>query len=229
VIYTNAHKIAFAHYPKCGGTSVTDWFRDTFEDAQFLEKERLHKRVSHLNIRGAIDIVRSKQKNTFWRNNSDSNPPIALNELRIIGVLRDPFDMLISLYTYWKHVPFSAFGVTELPIIIQTAREETFCRFLEVAVLEKKIESYHAFFNIDGPLWHQTYLLPFENMGDALAKLCVELDLPASKAGLKRLNINPKPDRKIHTYLYEASSLLADIERYYSWYYTEGLKHIYKA
>ncbi len=229
MIYSPSHNIAFAHYPKCGGTSITDWFKSTFEDAEFLETERLHKKVSHLNVKGAIKLIRSRQKNIFSKNNSDSNPPIALNELRIIGVLRDPFDMLVSLYTFWKHVPFTSFGVPVLPKVILTAREESFCRFLEVAILEKKVETYHSFFNIDGPLWNQTYLLPFENLENALTKLSVELDLPASKAGLHRLNVNPKPDRKIHTYLYEASSLLADIEQHFSWYYSEASNHLYKA
>ena len=228
MIYSPAHNIAFAHYPKCGGTSITDWFKNTFEDAQFLETERLHKRVSHLNVKGAIKLIRSRQKNIFRKNNSDSNPPIALNELRIIGVLRDPFDMLVSLYTFWKHAPLTSFGVAVLPKVIQTAREESFCRFLEVAILEKTVETYHSFFNVDGPLWNQTYVLPFENLENALTKLSVELDLPASKTGLKRLNVNPKPDRKIHTYLYEASSLLADIEQHFSWYYSEACNHLYK-
>ncbi len=229
MIFSPAHNVAFAHYPKCGGTSVTEWFKNTFEDAQFLETERLHKGVSHLNVKGAIGLIRSRQKNIFFRNNSDSNPPMTLTELRIIGVLRDPFDMLVSLYTFWKHVPFSKFGVAVLPKVIQTAREESFCRFLEVAVLEKTIETYHGFFNVDGPLWHQTYLLPFENLENALTKLSLELDLPVSKAWLNRLNVNPKPDRKIHTYLYEASSLLADIEQHFSWYYSEASNHRYKA
>lgn len=229
MIYSPAHNIAFAHYPKCGGTSITNWFKNTFEDAQFLETERLHKRVSHLNVKGAIELLQRRQKKTSLWNRSDSNPPMALTELRIIGVLRDPFDMLVSLYTFWKHVPSTSLGVAVLPKVIQTAREESFCRFLEVAILEKKVMTYHSFFNVDGPLWNQTYLLPFENLENALTKLSVELDLPASKAWLNRLNVNPKPDRKIHTYLYEASSLLADIEQHFSWYYSEATNHLYKA
>jgi hypothetical protein len=228
MIYSPAHNIAFAHYPKCGGTSITDWFKNTFEDAQFLETERLHKKVSHMNVKGAIELIRKGQKNKFWKFNLDSNPPVALTELRIIGVLRDPFDMLVSLYTFWRNVPFTLFGVAVLPKVIQTAREESFCRFLEVAILERIVETYHSFFNVDGPLWNQTYLLPFENLENGLTKLSLELDLPASKAGLNRLNVNPKPDRKIHTYLYEASSLLADVEQHFSWYYSEASNHLYK-
>jgi hypothetical protein len=228
MIYSPSHNIAFAHYPKCGGTSITNWFKNTFEDAQFLETERLHKGGSHLNVKGAIELIQRGQKQTSLWKSSDNSPTIELTELRIIGVLRDPFDMLVSLYTFWKHVPFTSFGVAVLPKVILTAREESFCRFLEVAILEKTVETYHSFFNVDGPLWNQTYVLPFENLENTLTKLSVELDLPASKTGLKRLNVNPKPDRKIHTYLYEASSLLADIEQHFSWYYSEACNHLYK-
>jgi len=230
MIYSPAHNIAFAHYPKCGGTSMTDWFKNTFDDADFLEKKVINEIVSHLSVKKSLEVLEQNRSLKFIPKKLKCLAPSDIpNNLRIIGILRDPFDMLVSLFEFWKNVPRSCFKIDELPEFIQVAREGDFLRFIELAVVHEKVETYKSFFDVGGPVWPQTYLLPFENLENALAKLSVELELPASKAGLNRLNVNPKPDRRIHTYLYEASSLLADVEQHFSWYYSDAFNHLYQA
>jgi hypothetical protein len=42
VLYSRASRIAFAHYPKTGGTSLQQWFREAFPDAQLLVPDNPH-------------------------------------------------------------------------------------------------------------------------------------------------------------------------------------------
>ncbi len=101
------HQLAFAHYPKTAGHSLTIWFQKMFPDARFVEPLKDHP-ISHLAVRPARERLGIIEGDKF----ADS--------LRVIGVLREPFEMLVSLYQYWRTFDFG--DKSDLPALIRVAR-----------------------------------------------------------------------------------------------------------
>ena len=188
----------------------------------------IHDSVSHYPVKSSLEVIRKEQPLGFmpYRLQSLFMPHIH-QDIRIIGILRDPFDMLVSLFEFWRNVPRSSFRVEILPDLIQVAREGTFVRFIELAVVHKQVQTYKSFFDVGGPAWPQTYLIPFEQLSVSLNRLAHDLGLPNNKATLQKINVNPKPDRLIHTYLVQAASLVTQVEQHFSWYYTEGIQKLH--
>lgn len=218
------HKVAFAHYPKTAGTSVRDWFLTSFPDARYLNPANPHLAVGEsiqllrLNLRrtpmGAIRHARASAVRRLGAG-SDAWPHPGW---RVFGVVRDPFEMLVSLYEYWR----SYWTVNEPPSpripFMDCALRHTFRDFVSAAVVGGCIAPYEVFFGSGGPLWSRTTLLPFEMLEPRLREFCIRSGLPAT-GRLGMANRTPSTGRDLGRYADEIGGLMDDIHRHFRWYY----------
>jgi hypothetical protein len=231
MIYSPATRIAFAHYPKTGGSSVSDWFKATLPDAFDLRPGSPHVPVGqgleHL------DLVPRKRRGKRFRAACrvvlDRLLPAARSarapDVRIIGVVREPFSMLVSLYEFWQrrfHARPRVAGVLD-----HSAGTKSFREFIEQAVVAGKLPSYEWFFDIGGPAWPRTRLLDFRSLAPALEATCRDFGI-AARVPLGRSNAAPRRLRSIDSYREEADPLMPEIRRYFRWYYEEGERQLFR-
>jgi hypothetical protein len=243
MLYSPSMNIGFAHYPKTAGHSLTKWFREVFPDARLIEKHPRHE-VNHLPVRYSLErlgLVEGCPPSTRPRRRGIARAsadlvrrltglmPAGRARLiggtssccpRIIGVVREPFEMLVSLFEYWRGYDFSE--EPSQPLIC-CARTGTFHRFLEMAVVEHAVQNYQDFFDMDGPASAHTRLLDFNALEPALLQVCREfgVDVPASRLGF--LNTGPSRHRSLDRYRAEAGNVLPEVRSHFHWYYEEGV------
>jgi hypothetical protein len=225
MLYSPVAKVAFAHYPKTAGHSLVSWFQATFPDALFVEPPREFT-ISHLPVRESLERLGLRdvpaEPRTVWERYLPgwlSGRPVPAGGMRIIGVVREPFEMLVSLYEYWRTYDFPS---PPQPLLIRTARERPFRDFLELAVGAEPVQNYHDFFDVGGPAWPKTRLLDFHSLDAALAVTCRKLRLPRPREPLGRWNAGPRPARDLAAYQAEAGPLLDVVRHHFAWYYAEG-------
>ena len=242
MLYSQSMNVGFAHYPKTAGHSLTKWFREVFPDARLVEPHPRYD-VSHLPVRDSLEklgLVQRRDRSLVGRNRIARNCVKLARRLgqwlpagrdgfafagkpcatRIIGVIREPFEMLVSLFEYWR-----AYDFAEEPSVplIQTARRGDFRRFLATAVGTAGLANYESFFDMHGPASANTRLLDFNSLEPALLQVCQEFDvsIPGTKLGF--LNVGPSRQRDLEHYRTEAGTLLAEVRSHFRWYYDEGV------
>lgn len=225
MIYSAAGHIAFAHYPKTAGCTMFQWFTTAFPDAMHLDAERPHMNVrislQHMRDRKAADPVRGGLrlvKPIDWllargRRADDASG------LRIIGVLREPFEMLVSLYEFWKKTPP---GV-EVPPFIDVARSGTFRDFIWMAVVQKEAQTYEQFFDVGGPAWANTRLIDFETLETGLERVCREFGITTAPR-LERLNTGSGREQSLEEYRSMAATMCINVRSHFRWYYEHGVR-----
>lgn len=220
--------IAFAHYPKTAGSSLLTWFRDAFPDAAYVEAAVYHMPVrmslERLGLIGGFQkrnkIVRESLR--LFRKILPRNQSARERcDLRIIGVVREPFEMLVSLYEYWRRCEFPEEPTSEL---IRAAHDQSFRVFLELAIIDQQLQNYETYFDVGGPAWATTRLLDFHSLDSALAAVCCEFGIQGAVT-LQRHNAAPRRLRDIKEYAAEAGSLVFEARKYFRWYYEEA-RHI---
>ena len=243
MLYSPSMNIGFAHYPKTAGHSLTMLFREVFPDASLIEKHSRYE-VNHLSVRYSLERLglvercppshRSRRRGVArvyanlvrslgsWvpagqEGSVGGTPP---RFPRIIGVVREPFEMLVSLFEYWRGYDFSEEPSQPL---IRCARTDTFHRFLEMAVVEHAVQNYRDFFDLDGPASAHTRLLDFKALKPALLQVCREfgVEVPADRLGF--LNIGPSRRRDLGRYRAEAGNMLPEVRSHFRWSYEEGV------
>lgn len=221
MLYSPAAHIAFAHYPKTAGSSLTEWFRQTFPDSSHIQPGNCHMPVrtalEQLGLVGRIG-ARPRLMRECLRLVQQLAPPRV--ELPIIGVVREPFEMLISLYGYWRRYEFAEEPEGEL---IRAARTGTFRQFLALAVGEKLLANYATYFDVGGPAWATTRLIDFQSLEPGLETVCEEFGIEPP-AYLGRLNANPRQGRDAGTYLAEAGALAFEVRSHFRWYYEDAVR-----
>ena len=223
MLVSRQHRIAFAHYPKTAGSSVQRWFIGSFPDAVLLRPKNPHLCVADSlkklqRWKEIKHIVRLIHRSTPFVSPRAYDPPWPMS-LRVVGVLREPFEMLVSLYEYWRREVFSI-GPTDT--LIHLARHGTFRTFLAAAVGGPQLPTYEEFFNVGGPLWPHTQLLDFESLQAGIDSFCHGIGVPNSKP-LPAINQNPTGVRDIQRYRDEAGPLVAKVHQRFRWYYEEGI------
>lgn len=203
MLYSKEHNIGFVHYPKTAGHSVAFWFKRSFPDAVYLDPPAEHN-VSHLGVKPSLRLLCTQGTK-------------AVSDLRIIGVMREPLSMMISLYKYWKTYKFSK-PDKELPLLIQCARHKTFSEFVDLAVDGPNVETYKSFFDFRGPVWPETRIAAFESLQSGLFNILKELDLVSDKA-LSRLNVGPSSNESVPTI---PCNTVTKLKKYFAWYYETG-------
>lgn len=230
MLYSPSANLAFAHYPKTAGHTLVAWFRETFPDATFVDPPAVYT-ISHFAVRESLErlglvMPAAGSARIPWRRRlprwlGGRAAPPAAGGLRIIGIVREPFEMLVSLYEYWRTYDFRE---PPKPALIQAARERPFREFLAMAVGDHPVRNYRDFFDIGGPAWPTTRLLDFETLEPALARVCREFGVRPPGQSLGRCNTGPRPDRDLAPYREEAGSLVAAVRRHFAWYYDEGVR-----
>ena len=243
MLYSQSMDIGFAHYPKTAGHSLTRWFRDVFPDARLVEPHPLYE-VNHLPVRDSLERlglvpqrrdpslagshrltrVCHKLARTLGRwlpqGRDASTVDVQPCKTRIIGVIREPFEMLVSLFEYWRSYAFLEEPTQPL---IQWARRDDFHRFLSLAVDEGGLANYESFFDMDGPASSNTRLLDFNALEPALLQVCREFGVNATEPRLGLHNVGPSRQPDLHRYRTEAGTLMSGVRSHFRWYYDEGV------
>lgn len=213
MLYSQASGVAFAHYPKTGGTSLQHWFREAFPDARLLVTDN-----PHLPVRTALEMIATNQGHVLrhpWLPWAAVRPTPAPR--MIVGVLREPFAMLVSLFEYWRDFPFA---VEPTAAFIRAARGGEFVEFVRLAVVDGHMPTYESFFDAGGPAWPRTRLLDFKSLEAALPALARDLRLQQPPA-LEHRNAHCGT-RDLHAYRAAAGSLMDRVHTYFGWYYSHG-------
>jgi len=224
MLYSRRHRIAFAHYPKTAGHSMVKWFRATFPDAAFVKPDPIHP-VSHLPVRESLDRLGIAPQSLRFLGRSGRNAvgslarhilPFPRPALRIIGVVREPLAMLVSLFEYWGSYDFGAEPITPL---IRAAKTGSFKTFLEHAILRRELPKYDNFFDVGGQAWGNTRLLDLESLDADLDALTEAWGIDTPVTRLDRCNVGPRQGRDLSLYLDEAGTLVGVARGYFGWYY----------
>jgi len=216
--YSPSRRIAFAHYPKTAGTSLTAWFLEEFPDAVPANSQDAHVPVAvglHRFGHARSRRRRRWQKLLGW----PFQPGIpTANTPLILGVLREPLAMLVSLFNYWRrrfpHEPYPKGSLGH------TAATRDFSEFLSAAIVEKQLPNYRSFFDVGGPAWPMTRLLDFLSLESALLQFCQEHNIRPPVA-LPTANAAPH-DHDFSAYHAEAGDLVEAVRRHFHWYYAEA-------
>ena len=165
MLYSQSMDIGFAHYPKTAGHSLTRWFREVFPDATLVEPHPVYE-VNHLPVRDSLEklgLVQPRRDPSLASCHRLTRACVKLSRTlvrclpaglrasiahekpcptRIIGVVREPFEMLVSLFEYWR-----SFDYAEEPTqpLIRAARQDGFRRFLGMAVSDGGLATYESF------------------------------------------------------------------------------------
>lgn len=225
MIHSAAGNIAFAHYPKTAGCTMFQWFTTAFPDAMHLDPERPHMTVRRsLQHMGAVatgnpaDGLRLLNP-ADWIRSRKQRPAANHSRLRIIGVIREPFEMLVSLYEFWRKTP----PAMEVAPFIETARSGTFRDFLWMAVVQKEVPKYEEFFDVGGSAWANTRLIDFATLESGLAAVCAEFGIHDTPR-LERINAGGGRQRSLEDYRASVGTLVINVRSHFRWYYEHGVR-----
>lgn len=207
MLYSRVAGVAFAHYPKTAGTSLQSWFRRVFPDARLLVPDN-----PHFPVRPSLELILREppapRRWLQWRR--DPQPP---GPALVVGVLREPFEMIVSLFEFWRGHPFDPEPESEF---IRCARGGTFPEFVRLAVVAGHLPTYERFFDAGGPAWTRTRLLDFDTL---------EQDLRTATASrrrrspsLERRNVGGAR-RELAAYRDLAGDLVDRVHEHFHWYY----------
>lgn len=219
MLFSPSRRVAFAHYPKTAGSSVTGWFLRAFPDA-----EAVCAGYPHTPVARGLDLLAdptSPSRQPPWL----LKMPLAhrfpggreAEPVRIIGVIREPFEMLVSLYEYWRRSP----GIGG-HAFIHAAQRGSFSDFLSIGFRRRKILTYEEFFDVGGPAWPQTRLVAFDSLEAGLDEVCREFDI-ATLPRLSKVNASSGRKRPLADYAAEAGPLYDRVRAHFSWYYKQGV------
>lgn len=225
MIHSAAGNIAFAHYPKTAGCTMFQWFTTAFPDAMHLDPER-----PHMNVRRSLRAMGAAQtlggtgalrllNPIDWLSARKPRPAVTASRLRIIGVIREPFEMLVSLYEFWKKTP----AEMEVSPFIETARSGTFRDFLWMAVVQKEMPQYEEFFDVGGSAWANTRLIDFATLESGLAAVCAEFGIH-DPPRLERINAGGGRQRSLEDYRASVGTLVINVRSHFRWYYEHGVR-----
>lgn len=223
MLYSPSGQIAFAHFPKTAGSSLGLWFRERFPDAQYVDTNNPHVPVrASLERLGLVPgrarrlrLVRETLR-VFEQGLKTLHISAYRCDLRIIGVIRDPFEMIVSLYKYWRRHPPAEHVHDRL---YRSALTGSFREFFQLAVVERLLGTYERFFDVDGPAWHGTRLINFECLREELAAEARELGIPRPDEPPAFTNAAPGGLGDLEVYRCEVEDLLDALHARFHWYY----------
>jgi hypothetical protein len=217
MLYSLAANVAFAHYPKTAGSAIAEWFRRSFPDARYVKLGHPHVDVrrSLAWLSGGRSLpplarLRYLARASNWRLPLEPRPDLPAT-IRIIGVVREPLEMLASLYEYWRRGDANPNPRDRL---VTAAWEGRLEEFVGLAI-GGRLPSYAAFFDAGGPAWANTRLVHFADVEAGLARACREFGLDAA-VQLPRKNCGGAGDHGL-----VVSGRVADsVRHHFAWYHT---------
>jgi len=220
MLYSLAANVAFAHYPKTAGSAIADWFCRAFPDARYVKPGYPHVDVrrSLAWLTGGRSLptiarLRYLSRASNWRASIEPRPELPAR-IRIIGVVRDPLEMLASLYDYWRR---NDRNPNDRDPLVTAAWEGRFADFVRQAVAGR-LPSYAAFFDAGGPAWPNTRIVHFGAVEDGIARACREFGLPAP-VDLPRKNCGSASHGRLDHRALIAAPLAEQLRRHFAWYY----------
>jgi len=197
----NQH-LLFIHVPKTGGTSATQYLLDVLPKPVYYTHRPHDRRMSgdgvvrlpgrtHESLAEARDVVRGHGFDL------DRFPAI-------LAVLRNPYSLKVSLYTYFQSRDLPNASSQEH---IRIARTSDFAAF----VRRKQRTTIHRFFETDGRIPDNMRIIKYEGMVDGI------------KNELRRLGIPPDRD-----FPWRNSSFHLDFVRYYDAAIEEAVYNRYR-
>jgi len=219
MLYSHAHRLAFAHYPKTAGSAISVWFRRTFPDAVEVDPAQPHidvrRALGRLACTGSWSAFGRGARRDTDRAKAWSDDPLAARRVRVVGVVRSPLEMLVSLYEFWRRLETHPAPGNRL---ITTARTGTFRQFLDVAICRRRLPTYDSFFDVDGPAWSRTRLVHFEAVEAGVQQVLDDLEIPV-RVQLEQRNRAPVERRPLDDYRREAGPFMPQVHRRFAWYY----------
>ena len=220
MLYSSTANVAFAHYPKTAGSAIAEWFRRTFPDARYVRPGHPHVDVrrSLAWLSGGrnlppLERLRYLARASNWRLAVEPRPDLPAT-IRIIGVVREPLEMLASLYEYWRRGDVNPNPRDRL---VTAAWEGRFGEFVALAI-QGRLPPYARFFDAGGPAWPNTRLVHFDDVEEGLRRACREfgfdviVDLPRKNCGSALVH---RRDRSVLDAVPQAAAL----RRHFAWYY----------
>jgi hypothetical protein len=220
MLYSLAANVAFAHYPKTAGCAISEWFHRSFPDACYLRPGHPHVDVrrSLAWLSGGrslppLDRLRYVARASNWRLPIHPRPELPAR-IRIIGVVREPLEMLASLYEYWRRGDVNP---NPRDTLVTAAWEGRFDEFVRRAI-GGRLPPYDTFFDAGGLAWPNTRIVHFDDVADGLAGACHEFGLHVPVI-LPQKNCGTGTATRIDDYARMAGPLTAAVRHRYAWYH----------
>ncbi len=224
MLYSPSQGVALARHPKTASTSLSAWFEGEFPDTVAADAIDVHVRV--LPALRTLRLIKEPRPSS-WRRRLEKarlcrpREPRLSNDVRvIIGVIREPFEMLVSLYSYWRR---RSTVVPRRPgTLPHTAATASFRDFVVQAAIERRLPSYDEFFGVGSEAWSVTKLIDFRHLSTGLEAVCREFNV-APLVAVPSINLSPQ-NHDLAAYRDEVKFLLPAIRSRYRWYYEEAEK-----
>jgi hypothetical protein len=199
MLFSRQANLLFAHFPKTAGTSLTSFLQEAMPDVRKVDPTDGHLSVREARRRfyyKAHPVVSAVARLLGRRvGRCDVDIP-RLEELRVLGVVREPFEMCVSLFNYWRVVLPE--GEKHHSTLASAATRGDFKEFARIMAHDgRRLSSYRDFFDLDGPFAPRTYLVDFAHLREGLDQAFQAMGLKVDLGRLPVLNKNPSADAKL--------------------------------
>jgi hypothetical protein len=229
MLYSDRSGIGLARHPKTASSALAVWFLETFPDAKASDPHDPHLSVP-VSLR-RFGLVSTPKAPPRWHRILPKQfrprpaSPELVRSVTVIGVVREPFEMLVSLYSYWRR---RASEKHRRPgSLSYTAAHGSFRDFVVHAVIERKLPNYHDFFGVGLPEQPALELIDFRSIRSGLETVCRDHGVPASTA-VPVANVAPS-DHDYNRFRDEVRFMLPAIRSRYRWYYEEASHRLAKS
>jgi len=134
--------------------------------------------------------------------------------LRVVGVVRDPFQMAVSLFDYWHRC------LTEREkdhsALMAAAYRGDYLGFMGlISSDESRFPTYLQFYDFGGPLWPATALVDFAHLREGLDQAFAAFGVRVDLGRLPLRNVSRRPEGHMRLRELEAGPLAEAIRRRY--------------
>jgi len=222
MLYSDRLGIGLARHPKTASSALTAWFLEAFSDAKASDPHDPHLSVAEsLRRFGLVAAPKARPK---WHSILPKaiRPRPAFPRLRrnvtVIGVIREPFEMLVSLYSYWRRR--AAERERRPGSLSYTAAHGSFRDFVVRAVIERRLPNYHDFFGVGLPEQPSLALVDFRSIRSGIETVCRDHGVPVT-VDVPVVNEAPS-SHDYDRFRNEVRFMLPAIRSRYRWYYEEA-------
>ncbi len=229
MLYSDRFGLGLARHPKTASSALAAWFLKAFPDATASDPLDPHLSVP-VSLR-RFGLVTAPKQHPKWHTiipkalRPRPAPPALARSLTVIGVIREPFEMLVSLYSYWRRR--AAEKQRRPGTLSYTAAHGSFRDFVVHAVIEGKLPNYCDFFGVGLPEQPALRLIDFRSIHTGLEAVCRDHGVPAAVA-VPVANAAPS-DHDYDRFRHEVRFMLPAIRSRYRWYYEEASRLLAKS